>query len=315
MTREDPETPAAPHAAPVVAWDAPPTTGRSSHRPALLAVAIGFGGLALLALTEGLIGGGGDGVPLDTTTDGVGLAGEPALPPIFAMAFVAIAAVGLVSMIGRGRLVDRVAGIVGIVVLAACGAFVMELQPVAEDAVTRLWGDGIGHTTSSPAGIGSWSEYDVGPGDPATFAFAIRNGGPLPVTILGYAEGPSIDLGFAIVGLGSLPVSEADRADGRPPQMAAAIVAWPIRLDPGEQLLIVAVGRGGPCAAGVPAAQAESATLVSRVRLAYRLAGWTREVDIGLPTFVSIPTNPSVCLPPASLPGARAGAQRRIVGS
>ena len=298
MTHEDPETPAAPDAAPVVAWDAPrPRTGRSVRRSAWLAVAIGFGGLVALALTEGLIGGGGGGVPLDAATDGVGLAQGTALPPILTLAFAVIAAIGLVTMVGRGPRIDRVAGIVGIAVLAFGLASLMERRPVSEDATARLWGDGIGHTTSSPPGIGSWSEYDVGPGEPATFSFAIRNDGPLPVTILGYAHGPTRDLGFDIVGLGSLPASEANRADGRPPQMAGAVVAWPVRLEPGAQLMLVAVGRGGPCAAGVPADDAESATLVSRVRLAYRLAGWTREVDIGLPTFVSVPTNPTTCEP------------------
>lgn len=312
MTHEDPETPAVPGAAPVIAWDAPrPRTARSGRRSAWLAVAIGFGGLVALALTEGLIGGGGGGVPLDTATDGAGLSGRTALPPILTMTFVAVAAIGLVTMIGRGPRVDRVAGIVGIAVLVFSLASVTQRRPVAEDATARLWGDGIGHTTSSPPGIGSWSEYDVGPGEPATFAFALRNDGPLPVTILGYAEGPTIDLGFTIVGLGSLPSSEANRADGRPPQIAAAVVAWPLRLDPGAQLLLVAVGRGGPCAAGVPADDAESATLVSRVRLAYRLAGWTREVDVGLPTFVSVPTNPSTCeLPP---PAAAARAAHELI--
>jgi hypothetical protein len=300
VTHDDHETPAAPNASPVIAWDAPPSrTGRGTRTSAWLAVAIGFGGLVALALTEGLIGGGGAGVPLDTATDGVGLAGGTAVPPIVTMAFAVIAAIGLATMIRRGPNVDRAAAIVGIAVLAFGVASMTERRFVAEDATARLWGDGIGHTTSSPPGIPTWSEYDVGPGEPATFAFAIRNDGLLPVSILGYAHGPTRDLGFDIVGLGSLPASEVNRADGRPPQMAAAIVAWPIRLEPGEQLLLVAVGRGGPCAAGVQADQAESATLISRVRLAYRLAGWTREVEVGLPTIVTVPTNPTTCeIPP-----------------
>ena len=295
MTHEASDTPADPTAAPAVAWDAPRRTDRRGRRWAWLATAIGLCGLVALALTEGLIGGGGGGVVLDTATDGVGFAGGTELPPLLTVMFAVIAVIGLVTLIGRGSRLDRVAGIVGIAVLAFSLVFVTQHRPVAEDATARLWGDGVGHSTSSPSGIGSWSEYDVGPGEPATFAFAIRNDGLLPATILGYAHGPTRDLGFDIVGLGSLPASEANRGDGRPPQMSAAVVAWPIRLEPGAQLMLVAVGRGGPCAAGVPSDVAETVALVSHVRLAYRLAGWTREVDVRLPTIVTVPTDLGAC--------------------
>jgi hypothetical protein len=139
----------------------------------------------------------------------------------------------------------------------------------------------------------------MAPGETGTFGFVIRNDGPVPVTLLGFADEPfiggvrTVDAGGRIASLGALPAA-GDAGPGDRVDLDEAVVPWPIRLDPGRRLLLVPVVRAGPCAQPDEAA-ADAAALISRVDVVYRIAGWTRVAPVDLPVLVHVPSRTTGC--------------------
>lgn len=302
MTLNDASEPASP----AVAWDRPPPTER--RRPSLtmlatIVTAIAVAGLAATAVLEGR-GGARAAVPLDTAVDESGLALRGAvdwsLPSGLTPWLLLLAFVGLGFLVVRGRAVlVRVVALVGAAALVAAALAVWTVQPVTVDFEDRLWGDGVGHTSGPSEGLHRFSTYALAPGEPATFGFAIDNTGFLPISILGYADEPvegdsrTFDLGARVVGLGWI-AAPAPEPGAPKANLADATVAWPRRLVPGERLILAVLARGGPCAAGSKQ-EPESSSFISRVRVVYRVAGWTRVATVGLPVIVAVPTLVGPC--------------------
>lgn len=75
-----------------------------------------------------------------------------------------------------------------------------------------------------------------------------------------------------------------------------ASASWPVTLDPGEELAIVIVGRGGPCA---DVAGLNNNLPLTHLDLTYRVLGFERTTDVGLPAvvFVTATTPCTVAIP------------------
>lgn len=146
-----------------------------------------------------------------------------------------------------------------------------------------IWRDGMGVTEQLT--------YALAPGETFTFATTIRNPGVVPVTVLGLdgvrttAPNPYVAL---VDGLGWVVQSMDDGTittlSARPDDAAAS---WPVPIRPGGSLAIVIVGRAGPCAdpngtvSGLP---------LTHVNVVYRVLGFERSTEVGLPAVLSFPS-------------------------
>jgi hypothetical protein len=289
---------------PTVDWQ--PRTGTTARaRPpglvAVLALFVAFAGICVLALGEGRFREGSP-TPLDPTADGTGLVG-PAnsfapLPDVILLWLLAVVVFALGWLVVRGGRLVRLVASIGALGFALAVVATATAQPLTLDPAHRTWGDGLGHTDGPTDSIWPQSTYAIGSDEAATFAFGLDNTGPLPISILGYAEEPvigglqAIDLGARIVGLASVPETRET------PDVHDSVVAWPLRVDPGQRALITVVVRGGPCALGdADTTGAETATLINEVRIVYRMASWTRVATVKLPVLVAVPTREGPCVP------------------
>ncbi len=291
---------------PPITWEEPPAA-RSSWVAAnrrwlwiLLAVA-GVGGLLAIALAEGFGPSDAAPKPLDVSVDGIGLALSGAadwtLPTVVIIAVGALALLGLAGLALDRRWTIRLVGVAGMALVIGAGVTVWMDDPL--DAET-LWVDGVGHATGPTEAPFRFSGYELAPGEPGTFGFVIRNGGALPISILGYADEPVVDgiqtsdAGARIVGLGRVAGGETKQV-GERLELAQGVADWPIRLEPGGRVALVVVIRGGPCASGTSQDDAPMSAFIGTVRVVYRVAGWTRVSGAPLPVTVTVPTDPAVC--------------------
>jgi hypothetical protein len=295
------------HAAAPVPWARSTGTQPGVNRPRLIvtvALVVALGAIVVIVLGEGRFRQGSP-TPLDPSVDGAGLVvGTETLAPFpdgVLPWLVAVVALALGWHVARGRRIARVVASIVAIALAAAVVGALTTTPLSVDMADRTWGDGLGHTSGPTDGALRLSTYQIGTGEPATFGFALDNTGALPVSILGYAEEPIVDgfqlvdLGARIVGLGSIPETPAT------PNVNDAVVAWPLRVGPGERVFLTVVVRGGPCALGGDAeTQGEDATLIHDVRVVYRVAGWTRVATVQLPIVVTVPTLGETCPGPVT---------------
>lgn len=229
---------------------------------------------------------------LDTSATGFGLA--PSVSPVVALGLLVASLTILMILAARiGR--TRWAILSGaLVALVAIALVIANEEPIrGERSVAGL---GFDHREST--GIQATTHFDyypVGKGEPFTFAITIRNPGPLPMTILGLPSvftepGPGYVPGLEIVGLGTRtgPVIRGGPEGAQEFQ--------PVLLGAGEEVQLVVVGRGGPCAAGSMAAM-ESIATATHLPIAYSVLGATRVVDIGLPAIITVPTVAESCVP------------------
>jgi hypothetical protein len=157
-------------------------------------------------------------------------------------------------------------------------------------------GLGFGNRESSgPQGIFDVDYYPVREGEPFTFAITIRNPGRLPMIILGLPgsfsqPGPGFVPGLEIVGLGSRSGSIVSGS------VAGAEEFQPVRLNEDEEVQLIVVGRGGTCAAGSFEA-GESVAILTHLPMAYSVLGFSRVVDVGLPSTVMVPMLVASCKP------------------
>ncbi len=272
-----------------VAWT--PATATAMPRDRIpLAAAIGalagFVGLGLVDVLRPPA----DVVPMEVGASAVGLAN--AAVPVVPITLLGLAAVAIAMLVqGRGR-AGRVAilGLVASVALVG-GSAIFNSRPDA-DSDQHSWVAGFGAGPVEHFGPYSMSDavtYPVRPDEPFTFASTVRNPGPLPITILGLdgVQGTEPNPFVAsIVGLGWVvqPVDDGTIhvLSGMP---ADASVAWPITLAPGEELGIVLLGRGGPCAS--PEGTAGNLPIMW-VKVIYRVLGIERSEAVGLPAAILI---------------------------
>ena len=283
----------------VVPWSSAGTDHSLRERTVAALVAAGAIVAAVLAVVEGLAPT-SDGPLLDPSQDGLGLVAAAPVPSIPVVPILLLAAIvlGLAWLVWRrGRLARSIGGLAAVVAAWAIwsltsGGFMW----VSRDSSSEAWVDGLGFGSTETASQlpTAFATYPVAPGEATTFGFAIQNRGPLPISVLGAGEEPwtdgmqSIDQAYRITGLGRVGApthGPVERLSARPED---ARVAWPVRLEPGQRLVIVALGRGGPCAAGTGSGE-DGSTFLTNVRIVYRVMGWTQVAEVAMPTVVAVP--------------------------
>jgi hypothetical protein len=226
-------------------------------------------------------------VRLDPSLDGIGV--RPAGVSLVPIALIGIVLASLLAYARQGRWRRRF----GVLVLVALVGWTMSVvvdqtTPVSRDRDRGWVSGGGGEVAFGMGGLMENVTYRVAPGQPFTMATTIRNPGVLPVTVLGLdgirtsQPNPYV---ASIVSLGWVP----QPTDGAITFLSAtaedASASWPVTLAPGEELAIVIVGRGGPCAD----AQGIIADLpLARLGIRYRVLGLERTTDIGLPAAVFV---------------------------
>jgi hypothetical protein len=266
---------------PLPAW---PAWAVRSDRTWILITFAAIAGMGILGVIDLLLPA-ATSPRLDPALDriGVGRAGLSLVPVVL----IGIALGSLLAYARQGRWRRRV-GVLVLVFFVGWTTLVAvdQATPVSRDR-DRGWVSGGGGEVSYGLLIENVT-YRVAPGEPFTMATTIRNPGILPVTILGLdgirtsEPNPYV---ASIVGLGWIP----QPTDGAITFMSAkpedASASWPVTLTPGEQLAIVIVGRGGPCAEAVGI---NTILPLTHLDLRYRVLGLERTTDVGMPALVFV---------------------------
>ena len=257
-------------------------------------------GLAVIALIDLLLPA-ATSPRLDPTVEGIGTTVPGLGVAPFALIGVGVAA--LVTYAWRGQWRRRI----GVIVLMALVGWTLSVVvdhtvPMREDP-DRAWVTG--DNAEVGYALGGLTEnviYHVAPGETFTLAYKIHNPGVLPMTILGL-DGASTTLGnphvASIDSLGWV----VQPSDGPITYLSAkpedASARWPVTLGPGEELAIVVVGRGGPCA---DADDVVRTVPLNHVQLVYRTLGLRRSTEVALPAAVFV-TSMSPCT--VEIPGGQ----------
>jgi hypothetical protein len=245
-------------------------------------------GLAALGFA-GLLVPGATSVRLDPARDGAGLA-SPGLD-ILPVGLLVAALVGLVGYARQGRRARRIA-VLGLVLIAGwAGSLAIEAShPALDRAHSWVAGENGAVTWRGLGGLQEQVTYDVEPGAPFTIGAILHNPGPLPVTIMGLDGAQATEPNpfvASFVGIGwVVQPTETGRTTRISAQPQDASVSWPVTLGPGTDLAIVLLGRAGPCAQ--PGGTSRGLPLL-HVDVAYRVLGFERSAEIGLPAILTIP--------------------------
>ncbi len=225
----------------------------------------------------------------DPTLVGPGIVEAPGVAPVQALGLVLFWILILAAIAARRR---------------AGWAFVVAalLLPIAGLGLANVPGpvrgsfSGIGIATEraeTPPGFGSHEVlYELAePRAPYSFAFAVRNDGPLPLRIEGIIDpgGPDTQLPYATaLWLDAIPWPGSG-GPGRP--------FTPVDLPPGEELVLHLVGRASPCAVGPTWDPADTQGPEtggygqSDVTVRFSVLGWPRTADVQLPFDFYEPIN------------------------
>jgi hypothetical protein len=267
-------------------WPALPAWTVRPDRFWLLASFSAVATLGLLGVAELLLPAPTD-VRLDPAIVGVGV--TRAVTPVFPLILVAIAVGGLIVYARRGHWRRRL-GVLALVLTVGwtMSTVIDHTRPepagrdnayVASDGGTVAWRNPVGHEQLV---------YALSPGDSFTVATTVRNPGVLPMTILGLDGIATSELNPHLVSIAGVGWTVQPTDDGTVTLLSArpedASASWPVTLAPGEELAIVLVGRGGPCAD--PAGSAVALGL-TRFKMAYRVLGFERSTELGMPVIVA----------------------------
>jgi hypothetical protein len=271
-------------------WPAWPAWAVRSDRDLVLVVFAAIAGMALLGVVDLLLPARTD-VRLDPTIDGVGVArGGLSIVPIVLVG-IALGALSMYARQGRWR---RRFGVLTFAVLVGWTTSVVVGQTMpAIPATDRGWvaGEGGEVVWRGVAGLGEQVAYELDPGDAFTFATTIRNEGFLPLTILGLDGVRTTQPNPYVVSIVSIGWVVQPTDNGQVTYLSAkpgdASASWPVTLGSGDELVIVVVGRGGPCA---DAGGTITDLPLTHVDLAYRVMGFQRSTEVGLAAILSFPS-------------------------
>lgn len=283
----DVEVPAA--ITPATGVAAPSTRPTQSDRSVALVSLAAITGLALLGVIDLLLPA-PTSVRLDPTRDGIGLA-TPGLN-ILPLALLATALAGLVAYARRAGWRRRIGVLILVLVVGWATSIVVDAaRPTTPDR-DRGWvaGENGEVTWRGMGGLQEQVTFGLEPGEPFTFTATVRNPGLLPVTILGLDGAQATEPNSyvaSVVGLGwVVQPTDGDRINYLSARPEDASASWPITLGPGEELAIVLLGRAGPCA---QPGGTGSVLPLGHIDLAYRVLGFERSTQIGLPAVLSFP--------------------------
>ena len=260
-------------------------------RSLLTVAAVAIAGLLGLGLWD-LVRPSSAPVPFDMNAEAIGLA-SPTLPfvPVTLLA-IAVLALLLVARNGARR---RRLAIGGLMLLVGLGGWLALDGARPTPGSSWIAGVGAGAIDRGGGGLFDAQTYPLQPEEPFTFGMTIRNGGALPMTILGLDRVQSTQPNpyvAAIVGVGSV---EAPTEQGYVLTLSArpedATVAWPLTLAPGHELGIVLLGRAGACAE--PGGPGSNLPFL-QVQLTHRVLGIERSEAVGLPVALFVPSK-STC--------------------
>jgi len=226
-------------------------------------------------------------VRLDPSLDGVGV--RPAALSLVPVALIGIVLACLLAYARQGRWRRRM-GVLALLVIVGwtMSVVVDQTSPVSRNP-DRGWvsGEG-GEVAFGMGGLTEYVTYRVAPGEPFTMATTIRNPGILPMTVLGL-DGVSTSQPnphvASIVSLGWVPQPTDGSITFLSAKAEDASASWPVTLAPGEQLAVVIVGRGGPCA---DAKGTNISLPLSHLAIRYRVLGLERTTDVGMPAVVLV---------------------------
>jgi hypothetical protein len=236
---------------------------------------------------------------VDRQTVGVVTPGAPVIPGILA----SIALIALLAYALHGGWRRRLGVSVAVVVIGLSSWIGLETSRPAGRLEDISWASSPQATDQSTQfdGLIETLTFDLAPGETFTLAGVVGNPGALPVTLLGLEEvhptggNPHV---ASIVGLAWVP---QPMDDGRVHLLSAVPGAtsatWPITLAPGEEAVIVVLGRAGPCA---EPGGAGSVIPLTSYSMTYRTLGIERSTMVGLPATVVVPAK-STCT--VSIPG------------
>ncbi len=270
-------------------WPAVPAWAVRSDRTWVLIGFAAIAGLALLGVVDLLLPARTE-ARLDPAVDGIGVVrtGLSILP----LVLVGISLAGLIAYARQGRWRRRV-GILGLVLVVGwtMSVVVDHTRPETPNMDTGwVAGDGGDVTWRGGNGLQEQVTYRLVPGEAFTFALKIGNPGVLPLTIRGLDEVRTSQPNPYVVSIVSAGWVVQPTDDGAISILSArpedASVSWPVTLAPGDDLVIVILGRAGPCAdpggppRGLP---------LTHIDVAYRVLGFERTTEVGLPAILSFP--------------------------
>lgn len=277
---------------PIVEWRAPATIRSMRRWPdrrlvgIVLAVAVGFAVLAVVDLLLPPT----TTVRLDPSLERSGIARIG--PNIVPLGLLAVGLGALIAYARQGGWRRRI-GVLALLVSVGwpMSVVVTDARPTLPDR-DRGWVASEGAITQRGGmGLIEHVTFPVAEGATFTFAATIVNPGVVPVTILGLdgvrttQPNPYV---ASIVGMGWVaqpgPDGTVTTLSARPEDASAT---WPVTIRPGGSLVIVLVVRAGPCAD--PGGTVSDLPLTS-VDVAYRVLGFERTTEVGLPATLSIPS-------------------------
>lgn len=277
---------------PLVAWRPPAAVPASRRWPdrrlvgVIVAVVVGF---AILSVADLLLPP-ATSVRLDPSLERSGMAG--AGPNIVPLVLLAVGLGALAAYARQGGWRRRI----GVVAMALSVGWPLstvwtDARPILPDRDRGWVTTGSAVTWRDGMGVTEQLTYALAPGEMFTLATTIRNPGVVPVTVLGLdgvrttAPNPYV---ASVVGLGWVVQAMDDGTittlSARPEDAAAS---WPVTIRPGGSLAIVIVGRAGPCAD--PNGTASGLPL-THVGVVYRVLGFERSTEVGLPAVLSFPS-------------------------
>jgi hypothetical protein len=261
---------------------------------------LALGGIAVATIVDALRPADAS-TPLDVDRPTVGVVGPGA--PVIPAVLASVALIALLAFALQGGWRRRLGVGVAVVVVGLSSWIGLETSRPAGRLEDISWASSPPATDQSNQldGLMETLTFDLAPGETFTLAGVVGNPGVLPVTLLGLEEvrptGANPDVA-SIVGLAWVP-QPVD--DGRVHLLSAVPGAtsatWPVTLAPGEEAVIVVLGRAGPCAE--PGGTGSVLPLTS-YSMTYRALGIERSTAIGLPAAVVVPAK-STCT--VSIPG------------
>ena len=231
---------------------------------------------------------GGPSASFDPSLSGPGLVSPPPLQAEALVALGLLIAGGLILAVApRGPRRAAVALVVAVALLAG-GAAVLQTH-----AVTGSY--------ASSGGIGTWDADSGDPyspvivyvtaaeGQPFSFAFSVRNEGPLPVRLEGVVADPAVQGGPVLFPTWRA-VWRGDLSDGIIGGPVAPFA--PVDLASGDEVLLWLVATASPCAYGPsynPATDQLAAVGLPPIQVSYSVLGFPRTATIRLPFDVLQP--------------------------
>lgn len=256
----------------------------------VVGVVVALSGLSLTAPEAGGPTAPPTGPVFNPAVDGVGIVANPGHALRIVPWFIAPALGAVLLVVSRGRprlwrLLAIAAAVAGLGV-----AYVVSTQP----GITfgNIHGPGVGVRLDAPSATTGDDVFLVSAPRGSNFMVlvAVRNGGSLPVLVLGVvAERPSLDGGWlprwTAVGM------DPDQTGGVSP-IEQARPFEPLELQPGEHVNLFLVGRAGRCALGPSGTASGGVLSVSyTIPVAISVLGLTEVSEVDPPFVVAEPQN------------------------